>query len=140
MRSSPPQPMRFEDLILNFFSMRNEVRSSTKSKRGQMSDFIKHKSFISGNYALFPSFYTISNQNKFSIMSKKNDYWSGYIFEKTDVFLHPRQRHETEKKALNKCVGVKFCIYNVLLLGVIHKLCSSFFQNFDPSLPPSSLT
>ena len=49
-------------------------------------------------------------------MSKKNDYWSGYIFEKTDVFLHPRQRHETEKKALNKCVGVKFCIYNVLLL------------------------
>ena len=27
-----------------------------------------------------------------------------------------------------------------LFLGVIHKLCSSFFENFDPSLPPSSLT
>ena len=37
MRSSPPWPMRFEVWFLNFFSMRNEVRTSTKSKRGQMS-------------------------------------------------------------------------------------------------------
>ena len=29
---------------------------------------------------------------------------------------------------------------NRICQGVIHKLCSSFFQNFDPSLPPSSLT
>ena len=39
MRSSPPWPMRFEVTFLNFFSMRNEVRTSTRSKRGQMSVF-----------------------------------------------------------------------------------------------------
>ena len=32
--------MRFEVRFLNFFSMRNEVRTSTKSKRGQMSAYI----------------------------------------------------------------------------------------------------
>ena len=33
MKSSPPWPMRYEVRFLNFFSMRNEVRTSTKSKR-----------------------------------------------------------------------------------------------------------
>ena len=37
MRSSLPWPLRFEVTFLNVFSMRNEVRTSTRSKRGQMS-------------------------------------------------------------------------------------------------------
>ena len=65
-----------------------------------------------------------------------------------DEAMSPRNKSETEmasgsiQAALAALQAGQSSLNQVCkrIIGVIHKLCSSFFQNFDPSLPPSSLT